>query len=71
MLDVVKQAARSAGGIKKLAERLGIRHPSLYDWKKVPAERVLTISELSGHAPHDIRPDIYPDPQATPHEAAP
>lgn len=62
MLDVVTKAAKEVGGIVKLADLLGIKHPSFYSWDRVPAERVLQIAELAKVDPHLIRPDIYRAP---------
>jgi DNA-binding transcriptional regulator YdaS (Cro superfamily) len=60
MLNPVAKAARNVGGITKLAAKLGIKHQSFYSWKEVPAGRVLSIAELAGEPPSNIRPDIYP-----------
>lgn len=59
MLEIVEQAAEKAGGIVALARKLGIRHASMYSWKKVPAERVLMIEKITGVSRHEIRPDIF------------
>lgn len=63
MLPIVRQAAKLAGGINPLANKLGVSRQLLYAWpKRVPAERVLameaaTDGKLNRSA---IRPDIYP-----------
>jgi DNA-binding transcriptional regulator YdaS (Cro superfamily) len=62
MLDVVTKAAREVGGIVKLADLLGIKHPSFYSWDRVPAERALQIAMFAKVPLHDVRPDIYPAP---------
>lgn len=62
MIDVVAKAAENAGGVVKLAALLGIKHPSLYSWDRVPAGRVLDIARLANVPPHSVRPDIYPHP---------
>ena len=63
MLDVVTKAAGSVGGLVKLADLLGMKHQSFYSWDRVPAERALEIARLAGVAPHEVRPDIYPQPE--------
>lgn len=63
LLDIVKSAANKAGGIRKLAELMGIKHPSFYVWDQVPAKRARLISELTGVPLHEIRPDVYPAPE--------
>lgn len=59
MLEIVEKAAEKVGGIVALARKLGIRHASMYSWKKVPAERVLMIEKITGVSRHEIRPDIF------------
>lgn len=45
-----------------LADALGIERSAVSQWKRVPAERVLTIEEKSQGAVtrHEMRPDLYP-----------
>lgn len=59
------EAIRRSGGVPVLAERLGVRRQAIYQWDKVPAERVQTVSALSGIPPHELRPDIFPAPTQT------
>lgn len=59
MIEPVKIAAEKVGGVVALARRLGIKHPSLHSWRRVPAEHCLIIEELSGVSRHDLRPDVY------------
>ena len=52
-----------------LARALGVRVESLYSWERsgrVPAERVLELYRLTGVSPHELRPDLYPDPDWLP-----
>ena len=60
MIAIVRDAADKVGSMSELARRLGISHPALFRWKKVPAERVLKLEQITGISRHDIRPDIYP-----------
>ena len=65
MLDVIKQAAGDErGALKRLADKLGIRHQSFYSWNRVPAERVLDFEQATGIPKHMLRPDLYPPPAA-------
>jgi len=64
MLDIVKQAAKHAGGLAKLAGALGIKHQSFYSWDQVPASRVLEFEKASGIHRSVIRPDLYPADEA-------
>jgi DNA-binding transcriptional regulator YdaS (Cro superfamily) len=64
------EAWNAAGGAKVLAAHLGIRVSAVYQWKRVPAERVRDVAAATGLAPHRLRPDLYDDPDAAPHHAA-
>lgn len=43
-----------------LAKKLGIRHPAIYQWKRIPAERVLDVERETGIPRGELRPDLYP-----------
>lgn len=66
LLQIVAEAAKEAGGVTRLAERLGIKRPALYQWKRVPAERVIPIEEATEGkvTRHQLRPDLYPEDAA-------
>lgn len=65
MIQIVEQAAEKVGGPVALANQLGIKHPALYSWKRVPAERVLEIERITGISRHVQRPDVFgPAPDA-------
>ena len=53
------QAIRAAGGVGALARKIGISQPSLSNWSRVPAERVLTVEGLTGIDRAVLRPDLY------------
>ncbi|MGE9266406.1 transcriptional regulator [Escherichia coli] len=59
MIEIVAKAAEKSGGVVSLARELGIKHTSLYSWKRVPAERVLDIERVSGVSRHELRPDLF------------
>jgi DNA-binding transcriptional regulator YdaS (Cro superfamily) len=56
----VAAAISSVGGVKKLATKLGIKQPSVSNWKRVPAERVISVEKISGVSRTVLRPDLYP-----------
>lgn len=58
------QAIRAAGGVGALARKIGISQPSLSNWNRVPAERVLTVETLTGIDRSVLRPDLYGAPDA-------
>jgi len=58
--SVIGQAITIAGGPIALARAVGIKPPSLYSWKKVPAARVLAVEAATGISRTRLRPDLYP-----------
>jgi len=57
----LQQAIRAVGGVTELARRVGISQPSVSNWTKIPAERVLAVEAISGIARTVLRPDLYGD----------
>lgn len=58
--SVIDEAIAIAGGPTALARLLGIKMPSIYSWKKVPASRVLALERETGIPRSRLRPDLYP-----------
>lgn len=50
-----------------VARNLGVDKGTLTKWSqhRVPAEKVLNFEKLTGISRHVIRPDLYPDGDAT------
>ncbi len=55
----LQEAIRAVGGVTELARRIGISQPSISNWSRVPAERVLAVEAVTGVARASLRPDIY------------
>jgi len=53
------QAIRAIGGVSELVRQIGIPQPSISNWNRVPAERVLVIEALTGVSRKILRPDLY------------
>jgi TorA maturation chaperone TorD len=62
------EAIRAAGGITELARRIGISQPSVSNWERVPAERVLSVEAATGVIRSVLRPDLYTDVAIPPDE---
>jgi TorA maturation chaperone TorD len=62
------EAIRAAGGITELARRIGISQPSVSNWSRVPAERVLSVEAATGVACAILRPDLYEERPGLPDE---
>jgi TorA maturation chaperone TorD len=56
------EAIQAVGGVSELARRIGISQPSVSNWDKVPAERVLAVEAATGIARVRLRPDLYQQP---------
>ena len=61
------EAIRAAGGVGQLARQIGISQPSVSNWTKVPAERVISVEATTGVDRAVLRPDLY-DGKQTPDE---
>src|ERR1051325_9664712 len=55
----LEEAIRAAGGTTELARRVGVSQPSVSNWYRVPAERVLSVEAATGVARAILRPDLY------------
>ena len=53
------EAIRAAGGITALARRIGVSQPSVSNWDRIPAERVLSVEAVTGVARRVLRPDLF------------
>jgi TorA maturation chaperone TorD len=52
-------AIDAAGGIAKLARKIGIAQPSVSNWDRVPAQRVIAVEAVTGVSRQQLRPDLY------------
>jgi TorA maturation chaperone TorD len=55
----LQEAIRAAGGVTELARRIGISQPSVSNWLRIPAERVLSVEAATGVGRAVLRPDLY------------
>jgi TorA maturation chaperone TorD len=53
------EAIRAVGGVSELARRIGISQPSVSNWDRIPAERVVAVEAATGVARGVLRPDLY------------
>lgn len=66
-MSALERAISRAGNATKLAKKLGLSSMAISHWKKryngvIPSEHVLPIFNLTGVTPHELRPDLYPNP---------
>jgi TorA maturation chaperone TorD len=64
----LEEAIRAAGGITELARRIGISQPSVSNWPRVPAGRVLAVEAATGVPRAMLRPDLYREQLGQPDE---
>jgi TorA maturation chaperone TorD len=61
----LERAIDAAGGIAQLARKIGIAQPSVSNWSRVPAQRVIAVEGATGVSRKVLRPDLYSEPAAT------
>ena len=69
MSDVLTLIKERSGGCVALAAKLSAATPAapitsqaVSQWRRVPAERVLSVEAITGVSRHQIRPDIFGAP---------
>src|SRR6186713_1641211 len=55
----LEEAVRAVGGVSELARQIGISQPSVSNWTRIPAERVLIVEAATGIDRKILRPDLY------------
>lgn len=57
---ILLHAADKLGSMAELARGLGVSRQALYQWERIPAERVIDVERLTGVRRQELRPDLYP-----------
>lgn len=62
-LSPIARAAEAVGGFPKLASLIGVTRQAIYQWDRIPAERVIAIENATGGkvTRHELRPDLFGD----------
>lgn len=55
----LSEAIRAAGGVSELARQIGVSQPSVSNWIRVPAERVVSVEAVTSVDRSVLRPDLY------------
>ena len=58
----LERAIDAAGGVAQLARKIGIAQPSVSNWNRVPAERVIVVEAATAVSRKVLRPDLYSEP---------
>lgn len=56
---VLMYAAQKVGGVAQLASQLGIARQAIYQWSRIPAERVADVERITGVPRNELRPDLF------------
>jgi DNA-binding transcriptional regulator YdaS (Cro superfamily) len=67
-VTALKRAIEIAGSAKALAKKLNVTQMTISYWIHrshgiVPPQRVIPIYKVTGVTPHELRPDLYPNPK--------
>lgn len=57
---ILLHAAEKMGGMSELARSLECTRQALYQWRRIPADRVIQIERLTNISRQELRPDLYP-----------
>lgn len=63
--DGLDRAIDAAGGVAQLARKIGVSQPSVSNWSKVPAQRVIAVEAATGVSRDELRPDLYRGPSVS------
>jgi DNA-binding transcriptional regulator YdaS (Cro superfamily) len=60
--EALQRAINELGGVKQLAEAIGVSGPAISQWGRVPSERVIAVERATGGkvSRQELRPDLYP-----------
>lgn len=60
----IESAIQQSGSASALGLAIGVTKMAVSLWRKngVPSSRVIQIYKATGVTPHELRPDLYPNP---------
>ncbi|EKS7197929.1 TPA: helix-turn-helix domain-containing protein [Enterobacter ludwigii] len=66
-MSALNRAIKAVGSARKLSIALGVTSMTVSHWKNrdngiVPPSYIFSIFYLTGVTPHELRPDLYPNP---------
>jgi TorA maturation chaperone TorD/DNA-binding transcriptional regulator YdaS (Cro superfamily) len=67
----LERAIDAAGGVAELARKIGIAQPSVSNWERVPAQRVIAVEGATGVSRKALRPDLYSESAVPDHAVDP
>jgi hypothetical protein len=65
-LDAAILRLREENWLPEIARQLSLTRQATSKWRRVPAERVRRVAEITGYPLHFLRPDLYEVPNGPP-----
>jgi len=59
-MSAISKIKAQYGLANEIANFLGVHRSTVSKWKRIPAERVLDVEEVTGISREELRPDLYP-----------
>jgi len=56
---IVKKVIERYGGLTPLAKALGVPRQNIFQWRRIPAEWVVSVERVTGIPRSELRPDLY------------
>lgn len=56
---ILTYAAQKVGGMAQLASQLGVARQAVYQWRRIPVDRVADVERITGIPRSELRPDIF------------
>lgn len=56
---IIQKAIAKAGNAASLAAALGITRHAVYQWKRIPVDRVVAVERATGIPRAELRPDVF------------
>ncbi len=55
----IKIVLEKAGGIRVVAQELGLSTQAVYGWRKVPSRHVIKVARMAKLKPEDVAPEMF------------
>ena len=57
--DEIIRICKHAGGVERVANRLGVSRQAIYQWEEIPIKRLVEFSNITRVKRSELRPDIF------------
>jgi DNA-binding transcriptional regulator YdaS (Cro superfamily) len=59
---IMLEIRQTHGMQSKIASAIKVKPQAVHQWKMVPPEHCEAVAKITGHAPHELRPDHFNPP---------